>query len=162
MRLLIDTERSKRWQALAATGCLPPSSKKRKTRLRQLKATLARQRKRAKQVVREHDSQRLRQSQMIIWNIPRGDVGDRDGLLESITDARGELLEDETGGLQLVCRRGLLKLFQSYWREHYFYPTAPPPRQNISKPKRSLLSRTHTNAFGGVARTSPGNLLGAS
>ena len=46
MHLLTDTEKSKRWQALAATGVLPASSKKRKTRLRQIKATLARQRKR--------------------------------------------------------------------------------------------------------------------
>ena len=82
MHLLTDTEKSKRWQALAATGRLPASSKKRKTRLRQLKATLARQRKRAKKIVQEHDAQRLRQSQMVIWNIPRGDVGDRPGLLE--------------------------------------------------------------------------------
>ena len=40
------SEKRKRWQALAATGVLPASSKKQKTRLRQIKATLARQRKR--------------------------------------------------------------------------------------------------------------------
>ena len=62
MHQLTETEKGKRWQALAATGRLPASSKKRKTWLRQIKATSTRQRKRAKQIAREHDAQRLKQA----------------------------------------------------------------------------------------------------